>query len=152
MERQTIADQPKSIADLTNLAIQDTSNAHIEFHLGNVPNYQAQAIAAATGINVRGAKKIVNAHGIRHVQKGHFDCNLEAARGQVAIQLSDFSLIEQILLNPDSYAKGSQNNRKKQQAVVFVKKLPKGTYNVVMSLVTSNHAISLTFNTMYIKK
>lgn len=140
----------KKITDLVATAKADPKIFE-ELKLGVLSNYKAQEINAHTTLRVDGANRIITTHGIVHALNSHSNPAKESAKKQIVLCEYDFELIPDILNNADKYEKGSQFNRKGQEAVVFIKKIKKHTYYVVMSLVNKSHITNLVFNTMYIK-
>jgi hypothetical protein len=69
------------ITELVSFAKTDNTNTHRELNLGKVPNFQAQSIAALTGVSINGAIKIISAYGIIHAIKRHGNHNEEQERG-----------------------------------------------------------------------
>lgn len=138
------------ISDLVVFAITDTTNTYKEINFGFIPNWQGQKIAASTSVNVKGAKKILSAHGIRHALNGHGNDVLERERGSVGIKGSDFELIPTILDNPDSVINGNKG-RNGFESLVFIKAINYSEYNIVMSLSPSKEGRNFIFNTMFIK-
>ena len=139
------------ILDLVSFAKSDTTNTYCDINFGTVPNFQAQDIKAKTGVTVKGCKKYLTASGIRHAFNGHGDIVLENIKNQIAITNADFEELTKILDTPDCIEKGN-NNRRGNDAVMFVKKIGNKNYHVVMSIVKFNDEDKFIFNTMYIKK
>lgn len=139
------------IQNLITFALNDKTNTYSDVNFGTVPNFQAQEINAKTHVNVRGCKKHLTASGIRHAFAGHGNAELEKRNNQIAITNADFELLPSILDKPDYLEKGN-NNRRGNEAVVFVKNIKGHLYHVVMSVVKYSDENRLVFNTMYIKK
>ena len=144
------------ISILVEFAKADTTGIHQEISLGNMPNFQAQSINSLTGVDTRGAKKVLSAHAIRHILKNHEDNNEQSTRSQIGIVDSDFDLLNKILTNPDNVIRGKDSNRG-EPALKFIKELHSKTYTIVMSLRVKKNdknilEKSLVVNTMYIKK
>jgi valyl-tRNA synthetase len=139
------------ISELVSFAKSDTTNTHHELNLGKVPNFQAQAITALTGVSINGATKVISAYGIIHAIKRHGNHNEEQERGQIGITDNDFELIISILNSPDEVVRGKDGSRGKK-ALIFSKKIKACFYYVVMSVFSSKKGTILNFETMYIKK
>jgi hypothetical protein len=119
------------ISELVSFAKEDTTNTHQELSLGKVPNFQAQAIAALTGVSVNGATKVISAYGIIHAIKRHGNHVEEQERGQIGITDNDFEFISGILNAPDNIIRGKDVSRGKK-ALIFSKKIKSDFYYVVM--------------------
>jgi hypothetical protein len=136
---------------LVDLALSDTEPNNEGVNLSTIPNFQAQKIAADTGIQIRGGFKTVSLYAVIHTFKRHGNDKEEKERGQRGVTAQDFDLLPEILLNPDTVTKGKDGNRGKQ-ALIFVKRLEKGFYHVVMSVFKKDGNVILDLDTMYIKK
>lgn len=139
------------ISDLVAYAKANPTNTAKEINFGNVPNFQAQDINSKTGVRVNGAKKVLSNHGITHTFKRHGDDETEKKSNQKGITDLDFELIPNILSEPDNVIRGSLNSMK-EQTLLFVKKVNKYTYTVVVALKQKEGVLRLHFNTMYAKK
>lgn len=131
--------------------IDDHTNSISEINFGNVPNFQAQSIAAQTGVQIRGSVRIISSYAINHILKRHGDDKSEKERGQIGVTDEDFELIPIILNTPDSVVKGKDGSRGKK-ALIFSKRLAKGNHIVVMSLIVKIDGNRLEVDTMYIKQ
>jgi len=139
------------IDELVQFAKADTSNTEErEVNFGNVPNFQAQKIAADTEVVIKGAIKILSAYAVNHIFKRHGNHQEEQKRGQVGVVDSDFKLIPEILFSPDSVSKGTEGNRG-QKSLIFKRKYSH-TYFVIVSIYKHKQSIRLEVQTMYIKK
>lgn len=126
-------------------------NISDEINFGSVSNYQAQTIAASTGVVVRTGMKILSNYAVNHTFKRHsVENEHREGRGQVGIIDSDFELLPDILNNPDQIVRGTDGSRGKK-ALKFSKKYSKGIYTAVITVVPGKNGIRLEFNTMYIK-
>lgn len=86
--------------------------------LGPVAN--TEKIIEKTGLDVSGFRRILDNYGVRHTMKQHGDAVKEARRGQVAVTLDDFRLIQVITSQPDDiFADGK--NKIGRDVIVFVK-------------------------------
>ena len=138
------------ISDLVAFAKIDT-NLYSEINFGGIPNFQAQEIAAKTGVTVKGAKKILSVDGIRHTITFHGNDALERQRGAFGVADSDFEHIPQILSEFDGVEKGNKG-KQGYESVLFYKRINDKIYNVVMSLTDGLEAKNLVFTTMFINK
>jgi hypothetical protein len=143
--------QMSKITEFVSRAIADALNTHAEMILGFVHNQFGQTIGAKTGINIKGAKKILTYHAVRHAFAQHGTQKSEAERGQKNITIEDFDFLQDILSSPDDVIKGDIMKRKNHPTLVFSKKIKGKLYNVIASLVASKHGNQLFFNTMFIK-
>ena len=110
------------ISDIVVFAKLDLRNEYREINFGNLANFLAQEIAAKTGVTVKGAKMILTTNGIRHAIIRHANDKDERLRGQIGITDEDFELIPVILTTPDYITRGNDNNRKRQDTLVFFNK------------------------------
>ncbi len=131
----------------------NTENTYSEFHLGNVYNNLGQTIASKIGItSISGANKLLTSSGVIHAFVRHGTQKSEDERGQVGITNEDFDYLSDILSNPTDITLGDKMNRKKEDTIIFSKKIKGKVYNVIMCVVKSNKEKTLIFNTMFIKK
>ena len=124
-----------------------------EIEIGIVGNQLGRDIAYKTGIKtVSGAIKILTSSGVRHAFVRHGVYKDEDARGQIPLTNHHFIFIADILSSPNDYYKGDQMNRKRNEILVFEKKIKGHLYKVLVSVVRGKDFIKLIFNTMVIKK
>lgn len=90
----------------------------IELDLGEVKN--AVLIKQQTGFDLTGYRRVLDNYGVRHTLKKHGNESTEAARGQIAVTLDDFSLIPLITDFPDRVFYDGKN-KVGRDALVFVK-------------------------------
>lgn len=140
------------ITEFVTSALADPLFIHDEIFLGFVHNQFGQKVGADTGVNIKGAKKILTAHAVRHAFVRHGNQKSEDERGQVGITEKDFDFLHDILTAPNSVVKGDVMNRKGHPTLLFSKKMRGRLYNVIASFVTSKDGNQLFFNTMFIKK
>jgi phage-related protein (TIGR01555 family) len=87
--------------------------SHRATSLGQVSHANASAVLQHTGIDIAGHERIVGSSEIRHAMKSHGDPAIEARRGQVAIEKSDFGRINEIVGNAHTItAQGSRSSGK----------------------------------------
>jgi hypothetical protein len=129
---------------------RSNANKYEEVNLGNVSNIQAEHIAIATKVIVKGYIKIIPAHAINHIFKRHGNHQHQAKRNQVGIVDADFELLPDILTNPDLVTNGEENN-KGNIAIKFIKKIGTIEYIVVMSIERKTFEKRLVLNTIYKK-
>ncbi len=147
-----------TIQDLVTLAQQQDEELKKQHYLdfGQFPNAIAQAITQHTGINVIGARLILNPFGIAHVLKYHTD-QKEVERGQIPVITTDFDLIPDIVRNSDKYELASPNQRG-QPGIYFYKTIKGVLYIVCMTYADKKDRYTkertdkkLTLSTMYKK-
>jgi hypothetical protein len=122
-------------------------NETLEF--GCFPNFVAQKINMETGVNIKGAKRLITTSGISHAFKQHGNDQLEKQRGQKGLTVSDFELIPTIVANYDRVEKGHENRGCK--GLLFIKHINGVDYYVAMKLRTNGGDSKLEFATMYAK-
>lgn len=142
----------KKISDLVDLSKDPVIDDLEEFQFGSVYPFQGQQIAISTGVNIAGARKLINVYGIRHALKRHGNHTLEQLDNQIGLQDSDFNLIPGILSNPDSVQRGTDTNRG-NKVLKFIKIINGHTYIVIMTFFLGGRkGPKLEFDTMYIKQ
>lgn len=142
------------ISDFIQSALDEANkDIHAEMSLGFIGNQHGQKIASETGVqSFAGAEKIITAHGVRHAFVRHAAKKAEQERGQEGITVEDFEYLSDIISNPTSVERGDNQNRKRQDVIMFSKSIKGKRYNVLMSINRSKDKTRLTFNTMFIKK
>ena len=96
------------------------ANRRTVIDLGPVVN--AERILEKTGLDVAVFKRVIDNYGVRHTMKQHGDAAREARRGQIAVTLKDFGLIQVITSQPDDiFADGK--NKIGRDVIVFVKEI-----------------------------
>lgn len=71
--------------------------SHRATSFGKVSEHNASAVLSHTGVDIAGHERIIGSSEIRHAMMSHGDPVREAARGQVAIERSDFAHIPAIV-------------------------------------------------------
>ena len=133
------------ISEIVAFAQSDPKKEYREIVISTMPNFQAQRIAQDTGIQVRGAKKILTTDGIRHAHSTHSNASLESKRNQIGITDADFEFMPEIVNNFDRVEIG--NNKRGDKSIVFIKWMNKRLYHIAMVYSGKD----LFFATMYIK-
>lgn len=90
----------------------------VTLRIGPVNN--AQRIMESTGLDLTGFDRMLDNYGIRHTLKQHGSSTREAARGQIAVALIDFGLIDLITSEPDAVFHGGRN-KIGREVLVFTK-------------------------------
>lgn len=133
------------ISEIVAFAQSDPNKKYREIVISTTPNFQAQRIAQDTGIQVRGARKILTTDGVRHAYSTHGNTLLENQRNQIGITDTDFEFLPEIVNNPDKVEIG--NNKKGDKSIIFIKWINKKVYYIAMVYSGKD----LFFATMYIK-
>ena len=133
------------ITDFVNFAINDTTKISKSLNIGNTPNFEAQKVAAITGVSIKGLTKTITTDWIRHAFNGHGNDALEKKRGQIGITVDCFDYLTDIINNYDYVEEGDPTKRLK--SVLFIKIVNVGLLHVVMSCLSE----TLDFRTMYLK-
>lgn len=140
------------ISELIKCAQLENSDPMQEICIGTVPNFQGQNFAIHLGINIGGARKMINIYGVNHALKKHGK-GAVARRGsnEVPITESDFNLLSNILSDPDSVIRGKDTNRG-NPAFKFNKIIKGKSFVVVMTYFKGGrNGAKIEFDTMYIK-
>lgn len=126
MEKKT------KIQKLVEFALSNKLNQHKEITIGKVNKKQSDFFLKTIGVNLENAERCIDTSAIRHIIKNHGSEKTEKSRGQIAINLDDFDLINEVLdTSTEISYKGK--NRLKQDVFVYKKKI-KNTF-VVMEAV-----------------
>ena len=134
------------ISEIVAFAQSDSNKEYREIVISTTPNFQAQRIAQDTGIQIRGAKKILTTDGIRHAYSTHGNAVLEKERNQIGITDSDFESMAEIINNFDRVEVG--DNKRGNKSIVFIKWMNNKLYHIAMIYSGKD----LFFATMYIKQ
>lgn len=111
---------------------------------GVVGNDLANAIETATGYNFTGRNVTLRADHVRKIFKDHGSIKSETARGQRAITANDFTLIPDVISEPEKIKKSTYNNR---PAAEFIKVIDGSRVTVIA--VDSGGSLDLYVQTMY---
>lgn len=111
---------------------------------GVVGNDLANAIETATGYNFTGRNVTLRADHVRKIFKDHSSIKSETARGQRAITANDFTLIPDVISEPEKIKKSTYNNR---PAAEFIKVIDGSRVTVIA--VDSGGSLDLYVQTMY---
>lgn len=133
------------ISDFVNSVVNDKEKISKSLNIGNTPNFEAQKVAAITGVSIKGLIKILTADGIRHAFNGHGNHALEQKRGQIGITIDCFDYLPEVIANYDYVEEGDPT--KKAKSVLFIKRVNIGLLHIVMSCSSEN----LEFKTIYLK-
>ena len=87
--------------DILTLAKTEGENKNKVLILGEINEELAEILSQQSGIQLSNYKFSIDVYAIKHIIKNHGDVSIEAPKGQVAITDIDFSLIPDILENPD---------------------------------------------------
>ncbi len=130
------------------LAVQQQSNENYVISLGKINEDVAAQIGLACGIDVRDYEISLDVYAIKHIFKNHGNAEKEEKRGQIAIQGSDFELIEEIINAPDVVFYDGKN--KIGREVLQFQKQVKNRYIILKEVRTGKKQLSL--NSMRIIK
>ncbi|KJU86161.1 hypothetical protein MBAV_001646 [Candidatus Magnetobacterium bavaricum] len=125
-----------SIGQLYDKVVADRKNRKpLEFgkffriSLGKVSDGNAQAVKAATGIDLTGYERTIDNSFINHVLKRHGDPKTEAARGQLPITKEDIKRIPEIVESPDDIISGGKT-KVGRDAILYKKRFNGETYYI----------------------
>ncbi|MBW0162195.1 MAG: hypothetical protein HYI21_10790 [Sediminibacterium sp. Gen4] len=147
-----------TVQELLTIAKQENEELKKQYVLdfGQFPNSTARDISQDTGVNVIGARLILNPFGIAHVLKYHSH-KKEKERGQIPVVDQDFDLVTTIVREHDSYQIASPNQRG-EPGIYFYKTINKVLYTVCMTYTDKKDRYTkertdkkLTLSTMYKK-
>ena len=91
----------KDIIDLYEFALIDKGKTHKGITLCKMPINTAQFIYENYNIDLFDYKLYLDASIIWHIHKQHGNNDIENARGQIAVKVDDFLLIQETLTNPN---------------------------------------------------
>lgn len=123
------------------------SNSKAKIYLGKVTNSVASKIKSLLGIDVKNRKHVLADNDIRHMINQHGNQDIESQRGQIAITKEDIKNIPDIINNPDSITKGTDN--KLGQTIRYIKRYNDNTTCVVE--VVPDNGSALIIKTMWKK-
>jgi hypothetical protein len=99
-----------SAKNLVGIAVSRKSGNKEFAELGNVSNDLVEKIKKETGVDVAGYTHSLDESAVRHIIKEHGDDEYETSRGQIAVTHDDLANISSIISNPDTVAKGKDDN------------------------------------------
>ncbi|CAN5674822.1 hypothetical protein BH09BAC4_BH09BAC4_12500 [soil metagenome] len=91
----------ESLSDFIAESLKQPVPQNKQIVLGPVPETIVQRLFIESGINLTGFEFTVDIYAIRHIIKSHGNVQKEDARGQKAITAEDFSLIYEVITEPD---------------------------------------------------
>jgi hypothetical protein len=112
--------QIKSFVQKAQNAKGDPPNDILE--LGEVTPETAAKIKDATGLDATGFTHILDIPNVRHTFRQHGSPATEEPRGHVAITEDDFTLIPEVVRNPDTVERGDLTRRKRLETIVYSKR------------------------------
>jgi hypothetical protein len=74
----------------------------VKLALGEVTKMQVSAIERATDFNLESYVHVVDIYAVRHAIIQHGNPQIEAPRGQIAVNVADFARIPEIVASPDA--------------------------------------------------
>lgn len=89
------------LSEFITYASARTTPENRQIVLGPVPLAVIERIAGENGIDLNEYVFTIDVYAIRHILKSHGNATKEEARGQRAVTAEDFSLIHQIVTEPD---------------------------------------------------
>ena len=112
----------KSIKELVEMALSDSSNIHAEYSFGKLPAKQSKVIESILGHKLLGTERSIDTSAIRHTLGKHRSEINESKHGQIAVTIDDLNKIPLILKEPDliSY---TGKNRLKQDVFLYTKRI-----------------------------
>jgi len=139
------------IKEFVQNALEDKYSSN-EYEFGVISNRLCQRIALETGTKVlRDAVTIITDSAVRHAFVRHGGEAEKARSTQHPITPADFEYLFDITRNPDKIEKGDRQGRKRDDIIIFSKKINGKTYYVLMNADRGKEPIALYFNTMFIR-
>lgn len=137
----------KNIEDISNFAKkelqQKTSNSKI--FIGKINKVIANRIKKETNLNLENYNISLKGDNIRKIIKDHGNKTIENLRGQDAITIEDFCIIDDIILDADEiYLSGKTKSNKD---VITFKKKNKNLYTIIEFVSTKRKTLET--HTMY---
>jgi len=99
--------------------ISENSNKAETYSLGKLTDIEVAILLEKTGLDLSGYERVIDKYGVLHAFVKHGNSKLEESRGQIAINLSDFELIPDIISNPDRIDFGELNSHGKMLIKYF---------------------------------
>jgi len=93
-------ENPTNLGEFFDIATKNGAKGTAYFYYGEVDNEEARRIQDATGIDTRGAVRLINEQEIRHAMWGH-DERGEHREGQEPITRKDFETIREYVRTAD---------------------------------------------------
>jgi len=136
--RQQAGDQLRQLVDLT--AAPTNENRVVE--LGHVGDAEAALAREHAGLNIEGFKHTADLYAVRHILSRHGNAEAEAKHGALAVTREDIAALPEVVAAPDATAYGIKN-RRGQDLIASVKRMPDGSLLVVEEVRTGRHTLSL---------
>jgi putative DNA methylase len=136
------------LSEILTLAKIEGDNKNKVLILGEINLELAGILSQQAGIQLNNYKFSIDVYAIKHIIKNHGDINIEEPKGQVAVTDIDFSLIPDILENPDLVFYDGKNKLGKD--VFQFQKIIGDKYVVIKEVRTGKK--QLTLNSMRIIK
>ncbi len=105
-------DKKEKIKEFVEKSLKEKNNKQKKYYLCDVSDKQAKEIFELTGIDVKGYTWTIENFFLYHTLKEHGNNTKEQKRGQIAINISDFENIQDIINNPDkiTLSEGKNSN------------------------------------------
>lgn len=138
----------KWIQNLKDLLTKSSTdeNELLKTVLKQLSDEEAQKIQDKLGIKVKGYNRVVDNYAIKHILKNHGDAKTEAQRGQVAVKLSDFEKIMEIVNAPDQVIHAGKNTTGRT-TIKYQKNISEIIYTYLEEVRTKRKKLAT--NTMY---
>ena len=141
-----------SITEFVTSVLTDKSNKQKKFLLNLIERVEAENIEVKTNINLKNYKRTMDNFGVKHTFKKHRNAQTEASRGQMAIEIADFSHIPSIVSEPDDIIFGAMNDMG-NSLIQYIKAIEKFKYFYIEEIRTGRKEIVLqTFYKRAVKK
>jgi len=113
LPKNTIVGGEKTIGDLVDYVLTDTTNAKRAVRFQTVTPEEAAQLKKQTNLDLEGYHHTIDNYGIKQALEQHGNMNSETQRGQLPIEKSDIQMIPEIVKNYDSVKmipKGSEGS------------------------------------------
>jgi hypothetical protein len=112
--------------DLLDLAARARQGGAGQVELAPMPRADVDRINAATGLDLTGFRRVIDADDLRHVFNRHGDPATERSRGQLPVRPEDIAALPVALANA-SHAVIGMKNREGRDLIATLTKLPDGS-------------------------
>jgi valyl-tRNA synthetase len=134
--------------ELLKLAKTEGENKNKVMILGEIPAEMANLLSEQSGLSIDSYKYSIDVYAIKHIIKNHSIPEIETPKGQIAVTDKDFTLILEVLENPDVVFYDGKNKLGKD--VFQFQKMIEDKYVIIKEVRTGKKQLAL--NSMRIIK
>ncbi len=136
----------KKLETQIEIALKDKTSIG-KTYLGVVNHDISKKIKKLTGINVEGRNHTISNDNIRHIIKEHGNPAVEKQKGQLPITKDDIKQIPNVINNPTTIIKGTNNRNKK--TIRYIKKY--NNHTIIIVEIIQDKSKNLVIKTMWKK-